>query len=133
MSKSARFGFGIANFMVAILVAWSVFRGLPTRWWPVDGGAALVAALMCASGALLVLEHEQAPRITRIAAGVTLALGLALMAALISSAAWLWGQYGAIGKGGASIFGLICLMVFPYLIALPAAELVWVGPGKKEP
>jgi hypothetical protein len=46
MTKTPRIGFGIANVLVAAVVAWGVFRGLPTRWWPVDIGAAVVTALM---------------------------------------------------------------------------------------
>jgi len=41
MKKGARIGFGALNLAVAALVAWGVFRGLPTRWWVVDGGAVM--------------------------------------------------------------------------------------------
>lgn len=128
MKKAPRIGFGIANFAVSAGVAWAVFRGLPSRWWVVDMGGALVITLMALSGGMLILDHALAPRITRIASGFTLAVGLALLGMLVTSASWLWGTYGAIGRGGASIFVIACVMVFPYLIAFPAAELLWIGP-----
>ena len=128
MKKGPRIGFGIANFFLAACVAWAVFRGLPSRWWLVDTGGALVVTLMALSGGMLLLDHALAPRITRIASGFTLAMGLALFGMLVTSASWLWGTYGAIGRGGASIFILVCVLVFPYLIAYPAATLLWIGP-----
>ena len=128
MKKAPRIGFGIANFFVAATVAWAVFHGLPSRWWVIDFGGTVIIAMMAMSGALLLLDHELARRITRVAAGLALALGLSLFAALVTSASWLWGTYGQVGRGGASVFILVCVMVLPYLVVLPVAELLWVGP-----
>jgi hypothetical protein len=127
MGARARVGFGVANVLVAALVAFSVFRGLPTRWWPTDFGGAMVAALFAASGAALLFRAERAAAITRVAAGVGLAIGLTAFAALAFTASWLWGVYGPIGKGGAAIFVLVAALVLPYLVALPIAELLWLG------
>jgi hypothetical protein len=132
MKKAPRIAFGIINLGVAALVAWCVFRGLPTRWWVADTGGAIVATLMAASGAALLANHRLAETVTRIAAAVVLAHGLALFAALALTASWLYGVYGPVGKGGAALFTLVALLVLPYLVVLPAALLAWVGPRTRK-
>ena len=134
MKRGARIGFGILNVGVAALVAWGVFRGLPTRWWVVDGGAVIVTALLGASGGLLLADHRLKEVVTRAAGFVVLALGLAVFAALALTASWLYGVYGPVGKGGAALFALVALLVFPYVIVLPTVLLAWVGPrARREP
>jgi len=128
MTKRARIGFGAANIGVSALVGWGVFRGLPTRWLPVDALALLVVVLMASSGAALLANHGAKERLTRIAAGVVLVIGLALFAMLALTASWLAGVYGPVGKGGAAIFVLVALLALPYLVVLPAVELAWIGP-----
>jgi hypothetical protein len=132
MKKPARIAFGVTNAGVAALVAWGVFRGLPTRWWVVDDGAFVIVLLMAASSIALLANHRLAEPITRAAAAVTLVLGLALFATLALTASWLYGVYGPVGKGGTAIFALVALMVFPYLVVLPAALLAWVGPRPRK-
>jgi hypothetical protein len=133
LEKRPRIGFGVANLGVAILVAFCVFRALPTRWWVVDSGAAVLSSLLAASGVLLLAKSRHAERVTRIAAMVALAIGLATIAVLAATAAWLWGVYAPIGRGGAILFVLVLLLVVPYVVVLPAVELLWIGPraGKK--
>ena len=134
MKRGARIGFGILNLGVAALVAWGVFRGLPTRWWVVDGGALIVTALLAASGGLLLADHRLKEVVTRAAGFVVLALGLAVFAALALTASWLYGVYGPVGKGGSALFALVALLVFPYVVVLPAVLLAWVGPrARREP
>lgn len=123
-----RIGFGLANLLVATLVGLAVFRGLPARWLPVDAAALVVVVLMAASGVSLLLGHRLAERITRAAGYVTLACGLVLFAMLVITASWLSGIYGTSGKGFGALFGLVALLVLPYLVVFPAALLVWVGP-----
>jgi len=134
MKKSARLGVGLGNLAVAALTAWGVFRGLPTRWWLVDGGAALVVVAMGVSGAALLADHAKKVALTRVAAVLVLGVGLALFATLAITASWLSGVYGPVGKGGAAIFLLVAALVLPYLVALPAGTLLWLGPpGRKAP
>lgn len=131
MKKAPRIAFGATNLGVAALVAWCVFRGLPTRWWVADTGGAIVTLLMAVSGLSLLANHRLGETVTRIAAGVVLAHGLALFAALTLTASWLYGVYGPVGKGGAALFTLVALLVLPYLVVLPAALLAWVGPRSR--
>jgi hypothetical protein len=124
----ARIGFGIANVAVALFVLFGVFRLLPTRWWVVDAGAVAVASLFGASGIALLRKHRLAEQLTRVAAAVVLALGLATFVAIVTTASWLSGVYGQVGLSGAIVFGLVAALVLPYVVVLPAVELAWVGP-----
>src|SRR5262249_11884333 len=126
--RRARIGFGLANVAVATFVAVGVFRLLPTRWWLVDGGALVVAALLGASGVALLARHRFAEPLTRVAAAVVLVIGLALFAAIALTASWISGVYSQVGKSGAIIFGLVAALVLPYVVVLPAVELAWIGP-----
>jgi hypothetical protein len=94
----------------------------------VDGGAAVVALLLASSGIALLRSSGMAERLTRIAAAVVLVLGLALFAALALTASWISGVYAQVGSTGAIVFGLVALLVFPYLVVFPAVELAWIGP-----
>jgi hypothetical protein len=126
-----RIGFGVANLFVALLAFGGVFRGLPSRWLPVDLAGVVVAALMAASGLALLLNRRGAFRLARMASIVVLAIGMILFAALVLTGSWLAGVYGPIGRGGAAIFALVAAMVLPYTIVLPAAELLWLGALKR--
>ncbi len=122
-----RYFFATSDVVTAVLVLVATFMGLPTRWWPIDGAAILVAvALLGASAALLA---NRAKIVTRIACGFVLAVGLVFVALLGISASHLAGVYGPIGQGGALLMLLVVALAIPYLIALPAAQLVW---AKKE-
>jgi len=122
-----RIGFGVVNVLLAIAVAVGVFRLLPARWWLVDAGGAILVALYGASGVALLANRSVARRLTQFAAGVGLVLGLSLFAALVITAFWLKGVYAQTGATGAIVFTLVALLVFPYLVVLPAIELVWIG------
>lgn len=122
-----RIGFGVANLFVAVLAYGGIFRGLPSRWLPVDLAGVVIIALMGASGVALVANRRGAAQLARIASIVVLAIGMILFAALVLTASWLAGVYGPIGRGGAAIFALVSAMVLPYTIVLPAAELLWLG------
>lgn len=126
-----RLPFGVLNVLVAGMVTWGLFRGLPARWWPVDFTGSLIALVMGVSGVALLADHRHAVRITRVAAGIALVIGLAVFAAIALTASWLAGVYGPVGRGGAAIFGVVAALVLPYLVLLPAAELLWVGPRQK--
>lgn len=125
--RRPRIGFGVANIVVGFAVLGGVFKLLPTRWWVVDGGALIVGGLFLASGYTLLGKMPPAEKLTRWAAGIILALGMALVTVLFATAGWISGVYGSVGAGGAVIFGLVGALVFPYVIVLPAAELAWLA------
>ncbi len=127
LERRPSLAFGVVNVLVAGLVALGVFRGLPSRWWPVDTGAALLIALLGASGVALLVRSRWAFRLATVASVVALVVGLTLVAVLALTASYLSAIYGPVGHGGALILTLVAALVLPYLIALPASQLVWLS------
>jgi hypothetical protein len=125
-TRTASVFFGAADVLTGGLVAIGVFAGLPSRWWPVDAAATLLAGLDVAAGLALLAGASWAPRVARAACAVALALGLFTVTAAAVTASWLTGVYGPVGMGGAVILGLVAALVLPYLVALPLAQLVWL-------
>jgi hypothetical protein len=123
MRRSHAIFFGVCDVLTALLVAIGVFALLPARWWVVDGFAAITSAALLASAVGLYAKRR---RVVRYASMLVLAIGLLLVAILAITASYVSGIYGAIGQGGAVIMVLLVLLTIPYLVALPAAKLVWV-------
>ncbi len=120
--------FGVMNVAAAIVVLFAVFAALPARWWLVDGGAVILAALLGAAGGGLLAKKPWAERVARTASIAVLAIGLVLIATVALTASYLAGIYGPVGRGGAVILTLSGALAIPYLVLLPAAQLVWLGP-----
>jgi hypothetical protein len=131
-TRAASIGFGVTDVLTGALVAVGVFAGLPARWWPVDVGAGLLAALDVAAGVALLVGVRWAPRLVQVACAVALVLGLFTVTMGAVTASWLAGVYGPVGGGGALILGLVAALVLPYTVALPLAQLVWLRPRAGE-
>jgi hypothetical protein len=123
--------FGAIDLAAAFVVVLGVFVGLPARWWVVDLPAAAIAALLAAAGVGLIGRLPWGEAVARAASFLTLALGLALVTTLAIAASYLSGIYGAVGRGGAVILVLVAALAIPYLLALPLAQLFWLGPRSR--
>jgi hypothetical protein len=124
-------GFGLANVLTGALAAYGVFAGLPIRWWVVDVPSVVVSAALTIAGVALLARASWARGVARVAAMLSLAVGLALVALLMLSASFLAGVYGPVGRGGVTIMVLVSALALPYLVVLPAVELLWLGPRAK--
>ena len=131
--RTFRTGFGLADLASAALIYLGVFQGLPSRWWPIDLPAAVVIALFAAAGVGLLGQTSWAPKVAWLASAVSLVLGVLLVATLALTASFLAGIYGPVGRGGALILALVAALAVPYLVVLPAAQLVWLGPFRRAP
>jgi len=120
--------FGLLDLLSVGLIAFGVFHALPARWWPVDTVAAGLCLLLTVAGAGLITRSAWSRRLARIASFVSLAIGLLLFTALALTASYLGGIYGPVGRGGAVILILVAALVLPYLVGLPVAQLLWLGP-----
>lgn len=130
MSRRGAIAFGVAHVLTAALIVVGVFGALPARWLPIDAPSLLLVVLHAGAGAALVSNHARARDVARVAAFASLAMGLGLIALLAWSASYLAGVYGPVGRGGAIIMVLVIALAVPYLLALPAGELLWLGARK---
>jgi len=128
LSRRAAVVFGVADLLTGLVVAFGVFVALPSRWWPVDLAAGVLAAVEAAAGVALLSSSSWADRIARAACAVALALGLFTVSVLAVTATWLSGVYGPVGAGGAIVLALVAALVLPYVVVLPVVQLVWLRP-----
>jgi hypothetical protein len=54
------------------------------------------------------------------------------VATLALTASYLSGIYGPVGKGGALILVLVAALALPYLVVLPASQLVWLRGERRD-
>jgi len=121
--RSARV-LAVVDLVVAVLVLAAIWGALPARWWPVDVLGTLLALVLGAGGVGLWLGTRWGTRLA-LAGGVTvLAAGLLLTTALAWTAAHVAGLYGPVGGGGAVLLFTIAALLLPYLVILPAAQIV---------
>src|SRR5579859_446425 len=126
LSRRAALVFGIADLITAAVVVLGVFVGLPSRWAPVDAAGVVLIGVQGAAGIGLLAGKPWAPRAARVASALSLALGLALVTVLAVTASWLSGVYGPVGAGGAVVLALVAALALPYLVVMPAVQLVWL-------
>lgn len=122
--RSTALVLGFANALTAGLVVFGVFVALPTRWLPVDGAAAVLALIQGASAVGLLGGASWAAPVARAAGAIALGLGLLAVTALATTASWLSGVYGPVGRGGSIVLALVAALVFPYLVVLPVVQLL---------
>lgn len=115
---------GGADLLVGALVLGGVWVALPARWWPVDVVGTLLGAAFVVTGVGLLVGAPWSERAGVFTGRVALAVGLALVTLLAVTASHLAGLYGPVGRGGALILAVVGLLVVPYLVLLPVAQLV---------
>jgi hypothetical protein len=109
---------------LALLLLGGVWIALPARWWPVDATGSALAAFLSAGAVGLLLRRRWGRLLSLAANWLMLLGGMAAVTALCFTAAHLWGLYGPVGSGGALLMASVAALVLPYLIGLPALQLV---------
>lgn len=115
---------GGADLLVGALLLVGVWVALPARWWPVDVVGTLLGAALLVTGVGLLVGAPWSERAGVLTGRAVLAVGLALVTLLAVTASHLAGLYGPVGRGGALILAVVALLVVPYLVLLPIAQLV---------
>ncbi|MAT23669.1 MAG: hypothetical protein CMN31_00055 [Sandaracinus sp.] len=123
---------GGLDVLLAVLLLLAVWLALPARWWPVDVGATALAMGFAAAGVGLLTGQGWAARVARVVATVALVAGVGLVTALVYTASSLAGLYGPVGTGGSIILTIVGLLLAPYLVVFPAAQLYFLLPSVRE-
>jgi hypothetical protein len=113
---------GYDLFLGGALLA-GIWGGLPDRYWPVDVGGSALALLLVATGLALFGRFRWAERAALAVASLALVTGSVLVVALALTAGELAGLYGPVGQGGAAILTVAFLLLLPYLVVFPAAQV----------
>ncbi len=103
-----------------------VWAGLPDRWWPVDVAGTALGVVLVLVGLGLFLRQRWAEPAALAVAAVTCAAGAMLVTAIAITAGQLAGMYGPVGAGGSAILATAFLLLLPYLVVFPAAQVFFL-------
>lgn len=124
---------GAADALTASLLLFAVWGALPARWWPIDVGVTILAALLLLSGLALSLGTRWARGLGLFVSALALIVGCGLVTGLAATATEMAGLYGPVGRGASIILWIVFFLVVPYLVLLPAAQLfVLLGERRAE-
>ncbi len=115
-----------AQLALAVLLLVGIWGLLPARHWPIDVVASMLALLQLAAATGLLARKPWGVRVGLVAGWITLVAGATLATALALTVAHLSGMYGPVGAGGAVLMAVIAALVLPYLVFLPALQIVWL-------
>jgi hypothetical protein len=118
--------FILLNALVALLLAFAVFRGLPVRNATVDGFAGVLICGFAIASIGLALKTPWSLRAALFVSYAALVLGTVTMVLVMFSMSWLAGVTGALGLGGVVLAALILALLFPYLIVFPLLQIAWI-------
>ncbi|MEO6599026.1 MAG: hypothetical protein ABIQ16_04080 [Polyangiaceae bacterium] len=126
LSNAARLTFGISNLAVTSVLVGGLFVVVRPRFWGLDMPLALIALLQLVSGAALLLRLPWAAGALRISAWVSFVAGLLVISLVVLSMVFLRGILGDYGVAAIAVSGLIVALLVPYVLVLPALELLWL-------
>jgi hypothetical protein len=121
-----RVAFGVMNLVAALVLVGGVFAVVTPRFWGLDVPVALIALVQLASAVGLLAKLPWAERALRIAAWVSLGLGSLLVGLVVISMAYLRGIHGDYGVAALVVSALIVALLVPYVLVLPALQLLWI-------
>lgn len=126
LSNAARLTFGISNLLVAVILATGVFVVVQPRFLGLDVPLGLIALSQLVSGVGLLLRVPWATRALRVSAWASFGLGLIVISLVVLSMVFLRGILGDYGVAALAVSGLIVALLVPYVLVLPALELLWL-------
>ena len=128
-----RIAFGVSNAVAAVVLGVGVFVVVQPRFWALDVPAAAIATVQLVSAVGLLAKLPWAMRALRVAAWISFVLGLLIVSLIVLSMLFLRGIHGDYGVAALAVSGLIVALLVPYVVVLPALELLWLGRQSAEP
>ena len=128
-----RIAFGVLNALAGLVVLVGVFLVAQPRYWVLDAPALLIGGVQLVSAVGLLARLRCALRALAVAAWVSFVLGLLVVFAIVVSMVFLRSIHGDYGVAGLAVSGLIVALLVPYVVALPALELLWLKRQRSEP
>lgn len=123
--------FGVWNALSAV-VLWVGDFVVQPRFWALDVPLGLIALVQLASAVALLAKLPWALRALAIAAWVSFALGLLVLSLVVLSMVFLRGIHGDYGVAGLAVSGLIIALLVPYVVLMPALQLLWLNAQRAE-
>ena len=127
-----RIAFGVLNAISGVVVLVGVFMLAQPRFWALDVPAALIGMAQLASAVSLLARLRWALRALAVAAWVSFVLGLAVVFLIVLTMLFLRGIHGDYGVAALAVSGLIVALLLPYIVVLPALQLLWLKQRRAE-
>ncbi len=121
-----RIAFGVLNGVAGIVLLVGVFVVAQPRFWVLDVPAVLIGAAQLASSVSLLARLRWALRALAVAAWVSFVLGLLIVFLIVLTMLFLRGIHGDYGVAAMAVSGLVVALLVPYVVILPALELLWL-------
>jgi len=125
--------FGVLNGVAGVVLLVGVFVLAQPRFWGLDVPALLIGAVQLTSAVALLARLRWALRALTVAAWVSFVLGLLIVFLIVITMVFLRGIHGDYGVAGLAVSGLVVALLVPYVVVLPALELLWLGKQRAEP
>ncbi len=125
--------FGVLNGVAGVVLLVGVFVLAQPRFWGLDVPALLIAAVQLTSAVALLARLPWALRALTVAAWVSFVLGLAIVFLIVVTMVFLRGIHGDYGLAALAVSGLVVALLVPYIVVLPALQLLWLGKQRAEP
>ena len=128
-----RVAFGVLNATAAAVLLIGVFVVVQPRFWALDLPLAAIAVVELVSAVALLAKLRWAQQALALAAWVSFVLGLLVVSLIVLSMVYLRGIHGDYGTAALAVSGLIVALLIPYVVVLPALELLWLKRQTSEP
>jgi len=125
--------FGVLNGVAGVVLLVSAFVLAQPRFWALDAPALLIAVVQLTSAVALLGKLRWARRALTVAAWLSFVLGLAIVFLIVVTMVFLRGIHGDYGVAALAVSGLVVALLVPYIVVLPALELLWLGKQRAEP
>ncbi len=127
-----RVTFGVLNAIAGLVLLCGVFVLARPRYWALDVPAAAIGVVQCVSAIGLLAKRRWDLRALAVAAWLSFTLGLAVVFAVVLTMVFLRGVHGAYGLAALVVSGLVVALLVPYIVVLPALELLWLKRRRAE-
>jgi hypothetical protein len=124
--------FASLNALAGLIWLIAAFALIDLRYWALDAAAISLASLEWLSALALYLRLSWALRALRVAAWLTFAVGLVVVALVVLTMTFLRTVHGEDGAAASLLSGLVVALIVPYALVLPVAQLLWLGRRRDE-
>jgi hypothetical protein len=118
--------FAVSNALVALILLVGVFGLIQPRFWALDVPAGVLALVEVVSAISLFARLPWALRALSLAAWITFVGGLVLVGLIVLTMVFLRSIHGEDGFVATAVSGLVVLLLVPYTLLLPIAQLLWL-------
>ena len=118
--------FGVWNALTATILLVALFLIVQPRFWAFDVPLCLSALVQLTSAAGLLAKRGWALRALSVSAWLSFGLGLFVISSIVVSMVFLRSIHGDYGVAALAVSGLIVALLVPYLLVLPALQLLWL-------